>query len=410
MTSAAEPLHRNPVSPENLLNPLPFYADLRENDPVHWSDVIQAWIITRHEDVTNYFRDSRLSADRTHAFERQFQGRTDVIQDFLRAARMQMMNKDGAEHLRLRRLANPGFSPQSLDAWRPAIRRTAEHLLEQVQAQGRMDLAKEFSYQFPVRVIAELMAVPTEDRRRFQQWAEPVADFVSPSPGADIMEVARRANDAMRDICNYLAEVVEQRRHTPGNDILSQMIHAQEGGRMSVDELVSNAMLVLSAGHLTTTDQLSNGVHELLSHPEQLRMLRESPELMKSAVEEMLRFCPPLLFTQRVVAETFVLHGRTLRKGDMVFLGLASANRDPRAFPDPDRFDITRDNTRQKHMTFAFGPHHCLGAGLARRELEVAFEVLLERLPGLRLDEAQPPRPKCDSLLFRGFNSLPVKW
>jgi len=190
--------------------------------------------------------------------------------------------------------------------------------------------------------------------------------------------------------------------------MLSTMVHAQEEGRLDEGELIANAILILTAGHITTVDQLSNGVHALLTHPEQLRKLRENPSLMKSAVEEMLRFCPAVPFIHRIAAEDFELHGRKIQKGQLVFLGMAAANRDPAVFPEPERFDITRQNN--KHLSFAFGPHMCLGAPLARVELEIGLAALLERMPDLRLDEAQPPRIKCNSLVFRGFEALPVRW
>jgi len=167
---------------------------------------------------------------------------------------------------------------------------------------------------------------------------------------------------------------------------------------------------MLIAGHTTTTDQISNLVHDLLTHPEQLQMVRNNPSLLPTAVEESLRFHPAVPFHYRIAAEDIPLRGRTIRKGDVVFFGLAAANRDPQHFHEPDRFDITRDAMAQKHMSFSFGPHHCLGANLARRELEIGLEILLERMPRLRLDEERPPRQKAESLVFRGFHSLHIRW
>ena len=413
MAGSARKSQLNPVDPENLLDPIPLYKELRENAPVFWSDAVQAWLITRHQDVTNAFRDSRLSADRTRFLEHQLRLTglgPDTIRDFIEAIRPQMVNKDGAEHLRLRRHASQSFTPQGLDTWRPVIHRAMDQLLDRVQTRGRMDLVTEVSYQLPPRVIAEFLGVPAEDRERFQSWAQPIALFGSPTVGMDMATVARQGNEAIRNFHAYLTSLLDERRRNPGTDMISRMIHFQEGGGMTPEEVVANANLILMAGHLTTTDQLSNGVHDLLTHPDQLQRLRENPLLIKSALEEIMRFHPAVPYIHRIAGETFHLHGCTIRKGDVVFLGMAAANRDPTVFPDPDRFDITRDHIHQKHLSFAFGPHHCLGAGLARREIEIAIELLLQRMPGLRLDEEQLPRIKCSSMLYRGLESLHIRW
>jgi len=413
MATEAQVLPPNHITPEALRNPVALYTELRSNDPVHWSATMGAWIITRYDDVMNCFRHPNLSADRGKLFEHQVRlmgMQVEEAQAILDVTNRHMGNQNGAEHLRLRRQAGPGFSPQVLDRWRPAIRRTMDGLLSQVQHQGHMDLAKQISYQLPPLVIAELLGIPTEDRTLFQSWSEPLARFASATGLSDMVELTRRANKAMVEFNRYLMGIIEQRRLAPGEDVISLMIHGQEAGRMSQEELVANSVLILLAGHITTTDQISNGMYSLLSHPEQSRMLREDPLLMRSAVEEVMRFDPAIPFIHRVVAETFQLRGKTLKQGDIVFLGMASANRDPGVFPDAERFDITRDSVHQKHLSFAFGPHHCLGAGLARRELEICFEMLLERFPGLCLDEEQPPKLKSPTLLFRGFESLHVRW
>jgi cytochrome P450 PksS len=229
--------------------------------------------------------------------------------------------------------------------------------------------------------------------------------------GMNLVEVARRANEGQRALNQYLTAIVEERRRAPGEDLISLMLLVPpEQGGMTTEEVVAQTSLLLAAGYLTTTDQLGNGLYELLTHRDQLELLRRYPELLGSAVEEMIRFSPAVPFTHRIATETFELRGRTLRKGDVVFLGLAAANHDPAAFADPDHFDITRVGPPHRHMSFASGPHQCLGAGLARRELEITLAELLQRMPELRLDESRQPRIKCNGLLSRGFESLPVRW
>ncbi|MFL5357563.1 cytochrome P450, partial [Archangium sp.] len=346
-------------------------------------------------------------------FEYQFrEAGPEIIKDLVQITRRQMIMKDGSAHVRLRRQASPSFSPQALDSWLPAIRRSSSMLLDQVRNEGRMDVARHISYNLPPTVITELFGIPDEDRERFRAWGQPIADFSSgtATTAAELAAVGRRANDALVGMSEYLARLVEERRTQPGADMLSGMIQVEQAGKMSTDEVVANAILLVTAGHLTTTDQISNLVHDLLSHPQEFHKLREDPSLLKSALEEGLRYTPAVTFMNRVAIEDFQLRGRTIKKGQIVHMGLAAANRDPDIFPDPDRFDITRDSYQQKHLSFAFGPHHCLGAGLARRELTVAVEMLLQSLPGLRHDEEQPPKRKVQGLLSRGFDSLPVRW
>lgn len=401
----------NPLTPENLDNPVPLYTELREHDPVHWSEALQSWFITRHDDVTNCFRHPRLSANRTALYAYQMQSlEQGFVQEFVQLTGRMMMNRDGMDHIGIRRQASSGFTPQILDTYRPSIRRVMGTLMDGMRDRDRMDVVKEISQQLPSLVIADFLGIPAEDQRRFLSWTQPLNDFFSPPPGTDMVKLASQTNDAMRALRDYLAGVIEHRRQHPGHDMISHMLHAQQAGKMSLDELVANAILMVTAGYATTLEQLSNGVHDLLSNPDQFQKLKQNPSLVHSAVEEMLRFNPAAPFMTRIAADDIELHGRTIKKGSLVFLGMASANRDPKVFSDPDRFDITRDHVQQKHLSFAFGAHHCLGAGLARRELEVAIEVLIERIPGMRLDEANPPKHKNQGIIFRGFESLVVRW
>ena len=411
LSSAAPLLDRNLVSPQNLIHPAPLYQELREHDPVHWSETINAWFLTRYDDVTAAFMDPRLSAERWKFFEYQIQGLPpEVIQEFMQLTRAQMVMREGSEHVRIRRQAGVAFTPVKLDELKPSIRRTMRYLLDRVYDQRRMNLARDISYQLPTLVIADLLGVPAQDRERFQHWSSLLADFVAPAAGANMLEAARGANRAMVEMSDYFLPLIEERRHQPGPDALSHMIRAQEEGRMTPRELLSNAILILFAGHTTTTDQLSNCMHDLLSHPEQLARLRADPTLLGATVEESLRFRPAVPCVFRIAVEPLELHGKQIRPGDVVFLSMASANRDPAVFAHPDRFDITRDHPAQRHIAFGAGSHHCMGSSLARREMEIGVSMLLERLPGLRLDETEPARVKCHSLNFRGLDQLPVCW
>ncbi|WP_375765679.1 cytochrome P450 [Archangium gephyra] len=409
MTAAGESAVPNLLSPENLLEPWALYRDLRESDPVHWSEALQSWIITRHEDVAACFRDPRLSADRTQLFvmHQLGEGGMELVKDYVRVTAQAMNMRDGAEHARPRRQANQAFTSQALDNWRPTIARIVDSLLDRVQAQGRMDLAVDLAEPMSSLVMTELFGIPASDRERFLKWAADIVTFFGASAG-DVRASAIAANEATANITRYLSEVLQSRRQAPGSDLLSMMLHFHEEGRMSEEEMVANAVVIFNAGQVSTIDQLSNGVYELLTHPEQFQRLLENPALVKPAVEEMLRYVPATPFIHRIVAEDFELRGRKLRRGQLVFLGMAAANRDPAVFSSPDSFDVSREPN--KHMTFAFGAHLCIGAGLARRELEAALQALLRRMPGLRLDPERPARPRCTSLVLRGFESMPVRW
>ncbi len=401
----------NPVSPENLLNPIPFYRTLRETDPVHWAPELHGWILTRHDDVMNSFRDTRFSANRVGLYEAQMAGLDlSLLKDFFATIKKQMLMFDGPDHIRMRRQTSPGFTPQALDAQLPSIRRTMHRLLDKVQDQGWMDFVPSVAYELPPRVIADFFGIPQEEHDRLMAWADPIAKFGGLTPGMDVVAMARATNTATKEFTDYLRELAEKRLKEPGDDLLSRMVTAHDPKSMTMDEVVANAMLMVNAGHMTTTDQLSNAVHDLLAHPDQLQLLRDNPKLLPSVIEESLRYRSAVPFHFRIVAEDLQLRGKTLRKGDIVFMGIAAANHDPNVFPEPERFDITRDSKHQKHLTFSFGPHHCLGAGIARRELEVGLEVLLQRLPNVRLDEEKPSQPKCFSLVFRGFTSLNLRW
>lgn len=412
MNSVGPSVDLNPFSPANILDPVPFHRELSAHHPAYFSDAVQGWLITRYADVEKCLRDPRLSANRTHFFTYRFQEvGLDVVKDYIQLAHRQMVMLDGAEHLRLRRLSSPAFSSQALDALLPFIRHSMNQLLDEVQAQGRMDVVQRLSVELPPTVITECFGIPPADRARFRAWAKPLTDLASSGvPPEELPQLARRANQTVCEMNEYLGALIDARRDNPGSDMLSGLISLQAEGRMTTEEVVANASLIVTAGFITTTDQISNLVYDLLTHPEQWRLLRDNPQRVKSAVEEGLRYSPSINFMSRVAAETFSLHGQEIHKGQPVFLGLSAANRDPAVFPQPDAFDITRDFTQQKHLSFAVGSHLCLGAGLARRELEVALDTLLARMPGLRLDEAHAPKPKIEGILTRGFASLPVRW
>jgi cytochrome P450 PksS len=408
MSATTEMPAYNLLTPEARANPYPVLESLRKGDPVHWSEMLQVWILTRYDDVMAALRNPALSSDRLKQFAaHQLHGLDlSIVSDFLRVANRMMIIKDVPLHTRLRRMTSESFTKSALDVWRPIVQKVVNELLDRIEAAGRMDLVSDFAQPLPALVIAEMFGIAEEDRDNFQRWSDDISKFWGGTFG-DIEEDGRRANEAMVRLEQHFLNLITMRRQQPGDDLMSHLIINQEQGRLEAEELTAQCVLILVAGHVTTIDQISNGTYALLKHPDQFKKLREQPDLLASAVEEILRYDSSVPFIHRVAKEEVEIRGRRIAKGQVVFLGLAAANRDPEQFADPDRFDIARQPN--KHVAFAVGPHLCLGAELARRELAVGLSGLCTRFPSLHFI-GHPPEPRCDSLMFRGFKSMPLSF
>jgi len=313
--------------------------------------------------------------------------------------------EDGDAHQRLRALGSRGLAPTTLNHALPMIQHVVDGLLDRVAGRGQLDVVADLARPLPSAVIAELFGIPAVDRKAFQAWSADAGRFFG-APVGDPAEAARKANTAAVELERYFRHLLHERRRAPGTDLVSLLLAGQADGQLSDEDVCCQCILLLAAGHITTVDQLSNAVFALLTHADQLELLRADPDLAAAAVEEALRYDAAVPFLHRVAREDLEFGGRAVRAGQLVYLGLAAANRDPEAFADPDRFDLLRANNR--HVAFGAGPHLCLGASLARRQLVAALRALPQRLPGLRLDPQRPPRRRCDSLVFRGFATLPV--
>jgi cytochrome P450 PksS len=406
------------TDPRVLANPHPTLHEMRQSAPVYWSDALHGWVLTRYDDILAAFRDQRLSNNRMDLIVR-FQLRNSdpsLAKDFERVGLQQMLFKDGGEHHRLRVLGNRGFTPSMLTRTRPKIQSIVDSLLDKVRGRGRMDVAADFTQPLPALVIAEMFGIPAEDRTLFQDASDAAAKFFGGTLG-DPATDARQANDAINSLESYFLNLLEQRRQQPGDDLMSLLLAGQAEGRLSAQEVCAQCVLILVAGHVTTIDQMANAINAFLTHPDQLQRLRDTPTLITSAVEEVLRYDGAVPFIHRIAISDLEIGGQQIRQGQVLYLGIGrqgqvlylgigAANRDPAMFPNPDRFDIGRPENR--HIAFAAGPHICIGAGLAKMELEIGLTTLFERLPNLRLDPAAPPKRRCESLVFSGFDSLPV--
>lgn len=398
------------LDPRLLSDPYPLYRTLRSTQPVLRLPIPGhtgpgAWVLTRHADVHRVLRDAaHFSVDRRRAA---------VVRENLErlprallaeeAGLRSMLLLDPPDHTRLRGLVNKAFTPKRVSALRPRIEQIVAELLDRVVGEGGMDVIGAFAAPLPAIVIAELLGVPAEDHERFKAWSSELVNAAAIALGGS----SERFDAALASILGYLRETIQQRRREPRDDLISAMIQAQEDrDALSDAELLANSNLLLVAGHETTTNLIGNGLLALLRHPDQLERLRGEPELIEPAVEELLRYDSPVQATVRVAREDVELSGHHMGAGAMVACGIGAANRDPEAFPEPERLDLSRlDN---HHLSFGFGAHFCLGAPLARLEARVAFEALLERFPRLSLVETEPRwRP---NLFLRGLAELPIRF
>ncbi len=383
-------------------DPYPVLREIRERDPVHWSEIARGWFITRYDDVTALLRDPRISADRTPSSIDAAWRRGSQSQAWLEHS---LLGLDPPDHTRLRNLVNRAFTPRVVERMRGEIESVADELLDEVEQRGQMDAIADFAQPLPIRVIAELLGAPREDEVRFARWSEAMAGALDIALHRSTIEEADRAIVEMRD---YFRPLLDIRRREPREDLLTALVQAEDrGDQLSEDELYSFCIILLAAGHETATQMIGNGLLALLRHPGERERLTADPGLAESAVEELLRYDPPPQATTRRALESFELRGKRIRAGDMLVLSFAAANRDPERFADPDRLDITRQDNR--HLTFGQGPHYCIGAPLARMEGAIAYNRLLERFPKLREQPSNPPRRR-DTGTVRGLTSLPVEW
>ena len=389
----------NPMDPEFLADPYPTYHRLREEDPVHHSPM-DFWVLTRYEDVAAVLRDPRFIKEPLVSM---VAARFGV--SVPPGVGLSMLDRDPPDHTRLRSLVSKAFTPRVVEGLRPRIQKMVDDLITRAEAVGTMDLIEEFAYPIPVNVICEMLGVPVDDRERFKGWSLDIARGLDSVWLPLESEIPKRSGAARHAIGDYMRGLIAERRASPRGDLLSALIAAEEAGdKLSEDELIATCILLLIAGHETTVNLIGNGTLALLRHPEELRRLRETPGLITSAVEELLRYDGPVQRTARITSTEVTIGGRTIPKGEMVMPFIGAADRDPSQFPDPDRLDLGRADNR--HIAFGWGIHFCLGAPLARVEGQIAIDTLVRRLPGLALVDAEPEHRQ--SLTLRGLKALPV--
>lgn len=390
-------------------NPYPLFAQLRAAHQLTRFTVngnMTIWMVTRYEDAqeilkdtTHFVKDMRKVAPPMFV-ESIFQGEGG---ESLRLLSQHMLASDPPDHTRLRKLVSKAFTLRIVEQLRPRIQHITDELLDAVQPQGRMELIGDFAFPLPITVISELLGIPVEDRPKFRIWTSALFNISS-----NLFQPVRSVPVEAQMFADYLRKLIALRREHPTDDIVGRLVQVEEeGDRLSENELISMIFLLITAGHETTVNLIGNGTLALLQHPDQWHLLQQHPEYIESAVEELLRVTGPVMIaTPRWCREEMELHGQTLHKGDMVLVALLAANEDPSHFPDPEQFDITREE--RQHLAFGKGIHACIGAPLARLEGQIAFSTLVRRMPNLRLAVDPDKLVWRGSLLLRGLDALPV--
>ncbi|RYX92925.1 MAG: cytochrome P450 [Comamonadaceae bacterium] len=386
-------------------NPFPLYEALQMHDPVHWSEALRCWIITRYDDVRQVALSPTMSSDRLRPFYESLKDeRRDILSGVMRYLSLWLVFKAPPEHTRLRKLLNSVFTLGMIQSLEPQIRGTVQHIFDQVDEDRQVDFMTDIAVLLPAYVILDMLGVPRTDFAMIKVWSDDLRLFIGTSRGEE--DKYRKAREGADNMSAYFREVILQRRQQPGDDVISKMIAVHDDhGALTEDELVATCMLILFGGHETTTNLLGSAVVALLDNPGELQRLQQKPELIDLAVEEFLRYDGPSNSIARVVATDHELHGKPLKAGDRVFAMINAANRDPRRFERPHELDLGR--TPNRHLTFGQGLHFCLGAPLARLEARICIGELVQRYP--RMHHGEGEVEWMDALVMRGPTRLPLR-
>jgi len=400
-----EPLF-DPLSPDYIRDPYPFYERLRNTDPVHLTEH-RSYLASRHAEASLVLRDKRFGKDFVERTVRRY-GPKIMEEPIFRSMSHWMLQQDPPDHTRLRGLVVKAFTARRVEDMRPRIQQVVDQTIDAVIDSGHMDLIEDFAFRLPVTIICDMLGIPEEHREAFYKGSRDGGRILEPVPMTQEEIAQANAGNAMARM--YFEQLFELRRREPGDDLTTQLVQAEEdGSKLTNEELTANIILLFGAGHETTVNLIGNGLLALHRNPDQLALLKSNPSLITNAIEEFLRYDSSVQLTGRVALQDIPdLGGKKIPKGETVLCLLGSANRDRAAYHDhPDRLDITRPNIRP--LSFGGGIHHCLGAQLARIEAEIAISTLLRRLPELRLDDADNPewRP---TFVLRGLKRLPASW
>jgi hypothetical protein len=396
----------NPLAPEFIRDPYPHYERLRNTDPMHLTP-LGMYVASRHAEASLVLRDKRFGKDFVERSTRRY-GPKIMEEPVFRSMSHWMLQQDPPDHTRLRGLVVKAFTARRVEDMRPRIQQVVDQTLDRIEARGHMDLIEDYAFRLPVTIICDMLGIPEDHRETFYSSSRDGGRLLDPVPLTPAEIAQGNAGNLMAQM--YFQQLFELRRKSPGDDLTTQLVQAEEdGSKLSNEELTANIILLFGAGHETTVNLIGNGLLALYRNPEQLALLKANPALITNAIEEFLRYDSSVQMSGRVALQDIDdLGGKKIPKGETVLCLLGSANRDPAVYPDrADRLDITRPNVRP--LSFGGGIHFCLGAQLARIEAEIAIATLLRRLPDLRLDDAENPewRP---TFVLRGLKRLPATW
>lgn len=404
-TGAAKAFKFNPFLAEFHADPYPTYHRLRSYEPVH-RNFLGSWVLTRYADVKAVLRDPRFRSDnlpqRIKNKNPYLKHQQKDLNALAGVTSKWLLYLEPPDHTRLRGLVGKAFYPGVVESMRPQIQEIVDDLISKVQQKGSMDIISELARPLPVHVISRMLGVPEEIQSQVYQWANDLSDIFDP---LNSLETFAHMNEVILKFSESLRRLIAERENKPQEDLISALIAARErDDKLSNDEILSVCMLLFGTGEETTVNLIGNGMLALLRHPDQMEKLKREPTIIQSVVEELLRYDSPIQGISRVAIENVEIGGKKISAGEQVIVYLGAANRDPAQFSDPDRLDLTRGENR--HLAFADGIHHCLGATLARVEGQIAINTLVQRLPDLALAEDTLEWRKNISL--RGLKALPV--
>ncbi len=393
--------------PDFVSNPGPMIERMLAEAPVAFDPRLGGWLVTRHRHVMALANDARLSSERvgyvSAGLSPELVERIQPLQSWY--GRWIMM-KDPPEHTRLRRLGQLAFLPRNITRLEPRIRQVADQLIDAVIDQGRMDVVRDFAFPLAQTIVSEIVGVPASDRDQFLTWVANINALLSAALRTP--EAIDRTLDTYREVEAYFRQLYARRLEAPvEEEVASQLVAAAQKDGFSFEEVFDIFVALMSAGYETTANLISNGLLLLLKNPSEFARLRGDSSLLPGAVEEMLRCEPSITLNVRLAKERLEIDGHTIEPGQLVYAISIAANRDPEVFPDPNRFDVSRENSA-KHVSFGMGAHFCLGAPLARLEARIAFERLFERLPSLELPEQSITR--LPMFIIRQLEGLEVRW
>lgn len=387
-------------------NPFPLYARLRAEAPVfpvtlRTRGTQRAWLITRYDDVISVLKDdTRFVKDRHNAMTPAQLKKAPGMPSIFRSLERNLLGLDGADHDRLKALVHKAFTPRIVEQLRDQTQAQVDAALDRAERNGGMELISEFALPVPLKIIGHMLGVPEEDEAKFARWAKAFLSISTRNPLLTLPSILR--------FINYPRKLIKLRRTNPKDDLISALVKVHEGNdHLTDDEIVAMVVLLLTAGHETTVNLIASGTLALLQHPDQLARLRDEPTLIKSAIEELVRFVVPVeTATERYAREDVTIAGTTIPKGELVLAVIAAANHDPQHFDNPDVLNISREHNR--HVGFGQGMHYCLGAPLARLEGQIAISTLVQRVPHLRLAVAPDQLRWRSGFIVRGLEALPV--